>query len=138
MILYIITLSKMAIKSKNPKIREWQSKVLRNFAIIRWMIHRFLRIEECSAFPWKNYVCDSKPELCTFCFQHWCEIHSIGNCQSINFMKFLDFLVDFQIPWLFPDFSGQFSNSLTFPGFPGSQASDPWTYYNGTLNILWQ
>ena len=62
-------------------------------------------------FMEKSHVWDSKPELHTFCFQHWCEVRSIGDCQSINFTKFSDFLVNFQISWLFwsifkfPDFS---------------------------------
>ena len=34
--------------------------------------------------------------------------------QSVSFMKFPDFLVNFQIQLLFFDFSGQFSNSLTY------------------------
>ena len=65
-------------------------------------------------------ACDFKPELPTFCFQRWCEARSIGDCQSVNFMKLPVFLVSFQIQWLFPYFFGQFSNFLTFPGFPGS------------------
>ena len=46
----------------------------------------------------KSHVCDSKPKLLTFCLQHWHEVRSIGDSQSVNFMKFPDFLVNFQIP----------------------------------------
>ena len=53
-------------------------------------------------FAEKSHVCDSKLKLRTFCFQHWHEFCSIGDCQSVNFMKFTDILVNFQIPWLFP------------------------------------
>ena len=75
------------------------------------MICEFLHTENYLAhfceFIEKLHVCDFKPEIHTFCFQHGHEVHSTGDYQSVNFKKF-------------PDFSGQFSKFLTFPGFPGS------------------
>ena len=89
----------------------------------------------------KSYACDFKSELRTFCFQHWRDVYSTGDCQSINLMKFLDislilwsifkffdfsltFLVSFQIPWLFSVFQ---------------VAWQPWSMdCYGTLFILWQ
>ena len=98
----------------------------------------------CNSWIFVN-KCDSKSVFCTFCFQHWCEVHSIANYQSVNFMKFPYFSLIFWSFFKFPDFSGQFSNSLTIRGFPGSVTTvihgstvmKYWTYWAVTLKHNW-
>ena len=83
----------MTIKSENPKIQNWGPKVLCHFTLnFRELVKKF-------------HACDSMPALPKFCFQHWREVCLIGDYQSVSFMKFRDF-------------SGQFSNSLTFFSSP--------------------
>ena len=95
-----------------------------DYGILRWLEERFSDFCKSKSkyfvdfreFEEKSFVYYSKPKLPTFCFQHLHEVRTIGNYQSVNFMKFPNFPLIFWSVFKFPDFS-------RFSWFPDSMAT---------------
>ena len=129
MILYILILSEMGIKSKNPKIWNHQSKVLQNFAIRNinnWGITWYQMNNVWISTNWRiSNLCISKNSWKNH--MHVILSPNYSHSASNTDVKFAPLVIANQsILWnfqTFPWFFGQFSYSLTFPSFPGSMVT---------------